>query len=100
MRRPYRYHVFSCAGGKCGPEHGEDLAKRFKNLLPDRRELGIRVSVSRCLGMCAQGPNVVVYPEGVVYHGVDEGDVERIVDEHLRHGRPIEELMRDRNRSD
>lgn len=93
MRRPYRYHVFPCTGKSCGLEHGEALAKRFKELLPDRRELGIRVSASRCLGMCAAGPNVVVYPEGVVYHGVEVGDVERIVDEHLRAGRPIPSLM-------
>jgi (2Fe-2S) ferredoxin len=95
-RRPYRYHVFPCTGKSCGLERGEALAARFKELLPDRKDLGIRISASRCQGMCKKGPNVCVYPEGVVYHGVDESDVESIVEEHLRRGRPVSTLMQDR----
>lgn len=71
------------------------LAKRFKELLPDRRELGIRISASRCLGMCAKGPNVAVYPEGVVYHRVRLEDADRIVEQHLREGRPIDALLQE-----
>jgi NADP-reducing hydrogenase subunit HndC len=45
--------------------------------------------------MCAIGPNVAVYPEGVVYHGVELADVDAIVEEHLRRGRPIERLIQE-----
>ena len=69
------------------------MAARFKKLLPDRRELGIRISATRCQGLCQQGPNVIVYPEGVAYHGVRLADVDAIVEEHLRGGRPITSLM-------
>jgi (2Fe-2S) ferredoxin len=44
--------------------------------------------------MCERGPNVCVYPEGTVYHRVDEADVARIVEQHLRGGRPVEEILR------
>jgi len=93
VRRPYRYHVFPCTGKSCGADEGEAIARRFKELLPDRRELGIRISMSRCQGLCAEGPNVTVYPEGVVYRDIELADVDRIVDEHLRRGRPIVGLM-------
>jgi NADP-reducing hydrogenase subunit HndC len=93
--RPFRYHVFPCTGKSCGADHGEALAKRFKELLPDRKDLRIRISASRCQGMCAIGPNVAVYPEGVVYHGVELADVDAIVEEHLRRGRPIERLIQE-----
>ena len=94
-RRPYRYHVFPCTGSTCGNDHGLELAARFKELLPDRKQLGVRISASRCQGMCQQGPNVIVYPEGVVYHGVELGDVDEIVEQHLRNGRPVTRLMED-----
>lgn len=93
--RPFRYHVFPCTGKSCGAEHGEAVAKRFKELLPDRKDLRIRISASRCQGMCTIGPNVVVYPEGFVYHGVELADVDAIVEQHLRGGRPVEGLTRE-----
>ena len=46
-----------------------------------------------CLGVCAGGPIVVVYPDGIWYGGVTPRLLERIVVEHLRHGRVVEEAV-------
>ena len=93
MKRPYRYHIQPCSGPRCSPEIGEAHKALLKDLLPDRRALGVRISTTSCQGLCVRGPNVCVYPEGIVYHEVTTEDVERIVEEHIREGRPVQEIM-------
>jgi (2Fe-2S) ferredoxin len=46
-----------------------------------------------CLGVCAGGPIVVVYPSGVWYGGVTPELLERIVVEHLKGGRVVESAV-------
>ena len=46
-----------------------------------------------CLRICEQGAICVVYPEGTWYAGLDEEKLDRIVEEHLIGGRPVEELV-------
>jgi len=41
----------------------------------------VRISSSGCLGLCSEGPNVVLYPSGRVFTETTINDVERIVDE-------------------
>jgi len=60
-----------------------------------RPDLWGRVAVTPCgcLGPCFEGPNVVVYPEGVWYRGVKPEDAEEIADRHLVGGVPVERLV-------
>ena len=46
-----------------------------------------------CLRICEQGAICVVYPEGTWYAGLDIDKLDRIIDEHLVGGRPVEELV-------
>lgn len=46
-----------------------------------------------CLGACDLGPNVLVYPEGVLYAKVQPADVDEIVSEHLNRGTPVQRLL-------
>lgn len=39
------------------------------------------------------GPNVLVYPDGIMYGNVSAADVVTIFDEHLLNNRPLTHLM-------
>lgn len=46
-----------------------------------------------CLRICEQGPICVVYPEGTWYSNLTIEKLDRIIDEHLDNGNPIEDLV-------
>jgi NADH:ubiquinone oxidoreductase subunit F (NADH-binding)/(2Fe-2S) ferredoxin/NAD-dependent dihydropyrimidine dehydrogenase PreA subunit len=53
----------------------------------------ILIVATGCNGFCAQGPIVVVQPEGIFYQMLSEDDIPHLVEEHLLKGRPVERLM-------
>ena len=55
--------------------------------------LRVKRGITPCLGVCHSGPILVVYPDGIWYCQVDEALLDRIVEEHLRGGRPVEEAV-------
>lgn len=60
------------------------------------KELGIqetRINSSGCLDHCEYGPTIVVYPEGVWYTAKNKEDIDAILREHLRDGKPVERLF-------
>jgi (2Fe-2S) ferredoxin len=95
---PYSRHVLVCVGGFCSPNReGRALYATLARLLEREGLLfgprRVKRGETPCLGVCAGGPIVVVYPEGVWYAGVTPGLLERIVVEHLRDGRVVEEAV-------
>lgn len=96
----YRLHVFICTndkeGGKkhCGSVRGMALVDAFRNQLKDLGlQTEIRAQKAGCLNMCAFGPSLVVYPEGVFYGKVQPEDVTEIVQQHLIGGEPVQRLV-------
>ena len=53
----------------------------------------VRVNKAGCLDHCANGPVMVVYPQGTWYSMIDTEDIEEIIQSHLVQGKPVERLL-------
>jgi len=92
-------HVFLCAEPSkskcCSRKAGLRAYAHLKKRLKDEgllRAGGVYLTKANCLDVCKGGPIAVVYPDGTWYGHCDPPVLDRIVDEHLLGGRPVEEF--------
>jgi len=92
---PYKCHIFVCVNDRKGARKScaDGLSPELRLRLKERLEAcdfppgTVRVSQSLCMGLCAEGPNVVIYPQNIRFSAVGPDDVEIIVSQ-------VRELMR------
>jgi (2Fe-2S) ferredoxin len=101
---PIKHHVFVCTGKSCSAVDSALVKDAFERELKERGILfgkekkgknprgSIVVTECGSVGFCAIGAAVMVYPDGIWYAQVREGDVAEIVEEHLLNGRVVERL--------
>lgn len=86
--RPPGHPRGSCQAQGCGEVYQTFLAQfQEKNLWSE-----FLLTNTGCIGPCASGPSVLVYPEGVMYGGVTPADVAEIIEAHLQQDTPVERL--------
>lgn len=97
---PFRFHLFVCTqqkpeGVPSCPSSGSfvvldalDHELQARGLKSD-----VQLTTCGCMGLCDEGPVMVVYPAGVWYRRVRPSDVSEIVGTHFRDGKPVDRLV-------
>ena len=100
-----QHHLLLCATpakALCSPDPAVGLESwnTLKRLVrewgledPSREDGIVLRSKADCLRICAEGPVLLIWPEGIVYGGVSAERIERILREHVIGGVPIEEWI-------
>lgn len=100
----YQQHIFFCCNQRaddkkcCGQAHAQDFSDYAKKQLKRLDLYGpgkIRISKSGCLGRCALGPVLVIYPEGIWYTYSTKADIDEIIHTQLQQGQRVKRLLLD-----
>lgn len=98
----YPHHLFFCTNQKdkgktcCAEKGSVELWQYAKQRCAEeglQANHQVRVNRSGCLGQCAKGPCLVIYPQGHWYCYTSKADIDRIIDAELLEGEAVPELM-------
>ncbi len=97
---PFRFHLFVCTQQKPEGVQSCPASGSFAVLDAFDRETqargvnhDVQLTTCGCMGLCDEGPVMVVYPAGVWYRHVQPADVSEIVGAHLCGGKPADRLV-------
>ncbi len=90
----FRIHALICGGTGCTSSGSAEIQEALhREIAAKGLEDEIKVVQTGCFGLCALGPIMIIYPEGIFYSKVTAEDVPEIVEEHFLKGRPVERLI-------
>ncbi|HNR97347.1 MAG TPA: NAD(P)H-dependent oxidoreductase subunit E, partial [Anaerolineae bacterium] len=89
----FRANVLVCGGTGCSASKSTDVVDALGEELKKRGlQDEVRVVHTGCRGFCAQGPVMIIYPDGIFYCQVQAADVPQLVEETLLKGRVVPRL--------
>jgi NADH-quinone oxidoreductase subunit F len=90
----YPFHLMFCGGTGCRASKSMEIKGHLISAI-ERRQLQDRVVLieTGCIGFCAHGPVMVVYPGGVFYQYLKPDDMDEILDSHILKGCPVDRIL-------
>jgi (2Fe-2S) ferredoxin len=86
------YRLYLCRGPNCSARGAAATAQALDTALWEAGLLdSVDLQASGCQDHCDHGPNLLVYPGGCRYVGVDASRAAAIVARHLKDGAPVAE---------
>ena len=87
------HHVLACTAAHCTAKGANDVLMVLRREVM-KRGLDKEILVNNCgtIDLCDIGPNIVVYPDNVIYSGVTKADVPELV-EALANNAVLERLV-------
>ena len=83
---PYVCHIFVCTNDRagerksCADQNSPLIRTTLKQEVSNRDwENHVRVSQCGCMGLCATGPNVMLYPQKIWFSEVSTDDIGKIL---------------------
>ncbi len=85
---PYEKCIFVCVNNhhgekpSCGDHKGEEVFHKLRAIAKERGlHPRMRVTQAKCLGQCATGTTILIYPQNVWYSGVNPDNAGEIIEE-------------------
>ncbi len=85
--------VLICQGTGCVSLKAVKIREAFERGIFEQGIKDVKVDFTGCHGFCAQGPVVVIEPEGILYTHVTLEYVPEIIESHLKQGEPVSALF-------
>jgi NADH:ubiquinone oxidoreductase subunit F (NADH-binding)/(2Fe-2S) ferredoxin/NAD-dependent dihydropyrimidine dehydrogenase PreA subunit len=90
----FRSHVLVCIDPECLSKGAHEVEDALQDELVAQGLIDeVQVLETSRIGGCANGPELMVYPEGIHYVGLTADDVPYLVEEHFLKGRPVKKFM-------
>lgn len=87
-------YVLVCGGTGCQSNHSVEVMDELRKLIESAgKKDEIQIIQTGCQGLCAKGPIMVVHPGNIFYQEVKPEMVERIFNEHILGGTPVDDFL-------
>jgi len=90
----FRSHILVCNDPECLEKGSMDIMELLKQEIKAQGlEEEVQVLDTPRIGLCAQGPEIIVYPEGFHYINLEKENITFLVKEQFLKGRPVEKWL-------
>jgi NADH:ubiquinone oxidoreductase subunit F (NADH-binding) len=90
----YRSHVLVCVDPECLKKGAHEINDSLQDELVAQGLIDeVQVLETSRIGGCSNGPEIMVYPEGVHYSGMTPDDIPYLVEEHFLKGRMAQKFL-------